>query len=129
MYPHGGCAGSALLNGCPGPAHVVDPPSPIDHVTLTGSAVKVTDRVPTAAVADTDRHCTDGSHNHVGNPTYVVPDAPPFDCADIVGNINFANAICAIAAAGGVLAGWPGGGVGSQRNPPLVDGPPMKGQA
>lgn len=98
----------------------------MSHATLTGVAVTVTDRVPTAAVALFGTHPAESTHNQVGTPTYVVCDAPPFDAAPRCGNCNLAAARCANTAAGGSTT-IPGGGFADQKIDPSTSGPgPMQ---
>ncbi len=62
--------------GVPGPAHVVDVPSPHDQVIDSDTAVAVTDSPPADAVAECVPHvrAVTSVHAHVGNPTICGTD-------------------------------------------------------
>jgi hypothetical protein len=74
--PHVGDAAAGSVparHGVPGPSHVTDAPSPVDHTTRDGVAVAVTTTPGTAADADRALHCPESIHNHIGKCTSCLP--------------------------------------------------------
>ena len=110
VCPHEGDAarGSVpAVHAVPGPLHATVAPSLVANVNRAGTAVAVTDRPGTDAVADRDPHDPPSNHTHVGNPTNCGAGGAGFNRITGAGNRSaFTAASANTAALGGPLNTW-----------------------